>query len=67
MQNRGIAHAFAYLGLIESWGTGIPRMLEECKAYGLREPELIIQDEMFRLNLYRKDIHGTPPKTPPRH
>ena len=64
VQNRGIAYAFAYLGLIESWGTGIPRMFEECKAYGLREPELIIQDEMFRLNLYRKDIHGTPQDAP---
>lgn len=55
VQNRGIAHAFAYLGLIESWGSGIPRMFEDCATYGLREPELIVQDEMFRLNLYRKD------------
>lgn len=63
VQNRGIAHAFAYLGLIESWGSGVPRMFEDCATYGLREPELIVQDEMFRLNLYRKDIHSTTPDT----
>lgn len=63
VQNRGIAHAFAYLGLIESWGSGIPRMFEDCTTYGLREPELIVQDEMFRLNLYRKDIHSAPQDT----
>lgn len=58
VQNRGIAHAFAYLGLIESWGTGVPRMFEECRLHGLREPELIAQDGMFRLNLYRKELHS---------
>lgn len=55
IRNRGIAHAFAYMKIIEGWGSGIPRMLEECVQYGLREPELIDAEGDFRINLYRKD------------
>ena len=35
-----IANAFAYMKIIEKWGTGIPRILRECKEYGLKSPEL---------------------------
>lgn len=55
IRNRGIAHAFAYMKIIEGWRSGIPRMLEECVQYGLREPELIDAEGDFRINLYRKD------------
>jgi len=29
IRNRGIASAFSYMKIIEGWGSGIPRMLEE--------------------------------------
>ena len=59
IRNRGIANAFLYMKIMEGWGSGIPRMIEECKEYGLREPELIDADGDFRINLYRKDAIGT--------
>lgn len=54
IRNRGIAAAFAYLNVIEAWGSGIPKMFREAKEYGLREPELIDMNSDFRVNLYRK-------------
>lgn len=55
IRNRGIAHAFSYMKIIEGWGSGIPRMMEECLKYGLKEPELIDADGDFRINLYRRN------------
>ena len=54
IRNRGIAAVFAYMHLIEGWGSGIPKIMREAKEYGLREPELIDMDGAFRINLYRK-------------
>lgn len=53
-RNPAIARAFAYMKIIEKWGTGIPRMFRECREYGLPEPKLIDFDGDFRVNLYRK-------------
>lgn len=53
-RNRAIAYAFAYMKIIEKWGSGIPRMLRECDEYGLPEPEFIDFDGDFRVNMYRK-------------
>ena len=39
--------------LIEQWGSGIPRVIEDCKGYGLREPDLIELGMSFRVNIYR--------------
>lgn len=36
LRNPAIANAFAYMKIIEKWGTGIPRILRECKEYGLK-------------------------------
>ena len=55
--NPAIANAFAYMKIIEKWGTGIPRIFRECKEYGLQEPELIDFDGDFRVNMYR-NING---------
>ena len=54
LRNPAIASAFAYMKIIEKWGTGIPKVLRECKEYGLPEPELIDFDGDFRVNMYRK-------------
>lgn len=53
-RNRAIASAFAYMKIIEKWGSGIPRMLRECSEYGLPEPEFIDFDGDFRVNMYRQ-------------
>lgn len=54
IRNKGIAAAFAYMNVVEAWGSGIPKMFREAKEYGLREPELIDMGSDFRVNLYRK-------------
>lgn len=53
-RNRAIASAFAYMKIIEKWGSGIPRILRECNEYGLPEPEFIDFDGDFRVNMYRQ-------------
>ena len=55
LRNPAIANAFAYMKIIEKWGTGIPRILRECKEYGLKKPELIDFDDDFRVNMYRRE------------
>ena len=40
--------------IIEKWGTGVPRIINECKEYGLPAPQLIDCDGDFRVNLFRK-------------
>lgn len=53
IRNRAIANAFAYMKIIERWGSGIPRIIQECREYGLPEPEFIDFDGDFRVNMYR--------------
>ena len=55
LRNPAIDNAFAYMKIIEKWGTGIPRILRECKEYGLKKPELIDFDGDFRVNMYRRE------------
>lgn len=53
-RNRAIASVFAYMKIIEKWGSGIPRILRECREYGLPEPGFIDFDGDFRVDLYRQ-------------
>ena len=53
IRNEAIAHAFAYMNLIEHWGSGIPRIIDKVKAAGLREPEFIGGEVDLRINIYR--------------
>lgn len=53
-RNRAIASAFAYMKIIEKWGSGIPRMIRECREYNLPEPQFIDFDGDFRVNMYRR-------------
>lgn len=52
-----VVEIFAYMKIIEKWGTGIPRILRECKEYGLKKPELIDFDGDFRVNMYRNNTN----------
>lgn len=56
IRNGAIAKIFAYMNMVEIWGTGIPKMFEEAKDYGLCEPELLDMGSDFRINLYRKEL-----------
>ncbi|NBJ91993.1 hypothetical protein D5281_05170 [bacterium 1xD42-62] len=44
------------MGLVEAWGIGIRRIKEGAKSYGLPSPEILVFDDMFRVNLYRNQI-----------
>ena len=53
IRNRALANAFAYMNLMEAWGSGIPKLMQAMQEYGLREPEFIDMEVAFRINLYR--------------
>lgn len=53
IRNKSLANAFSYMNLAEAWGSGIPKLMQAMKEYGLREPEFIDMDVAFRINLYR--------------
>ena len=55
IRNRALAHAFSYMNLIEAWGSGIPKLMEAMREYGLRDPEFCDLEIGFRINLYRKE------------
>ncbi len=54
--NEALAHAFAYMNLIEHWGSGIPRIIDKVKAAGLWEPEFIGGEVDLRINIYRGQV-----------
>ena len=58
-RNEALAYAFSYMNLIEHWGSGIPRIIGNVKAAGLREPEFIGGEVDLRINIYRGQIGGT--------
>lgn len=52
-RNKAISEAFKYMGIIDKWGSGIPRMYEAAKEYGLRPPKLEDLGGIFRIEMYR--------------
>ena len=59
IRKEALAHAFAYMNLIEHWGSGIPRIIDKVKAAGLREPEFIGGEVDLRINIYRGQVDST--------
>ena len=53
IRNRAFAHAFSYMHLIEAWDSGIPKLMEAMRKYGMRESEFRDMEMRFRINLYR--------------
>ena len=51
-----LANVFNQMGFVEAWGTGIRRIKEAAASYGLASPEILIFDDMFRVNLYRNNL-----------
>lgn len=56
-RNAAIAEAFHYMHIVETWGTGIPRIISRCREYGLREPEFEEFGDGFKVILYRKVVN----------
>lgn len=55
-RNRAIAVVFSQMGLIEGWGTGLQKIREQAKEYGLPPPQFLEMPSAFRVNLYRKPL-----------
>ena len=53
IRNKGIANIFSQMGLVETWGSGIKRILNAAEAYGLPKPRFQEFDNMFRVELFR--------------
>jgi predicted HTH transcriptional regulator len=62
IRNEAIANAFSYMHLIEHWGSGIPRIMQEVQEAGLKAPEFIGGEVDLRINIYRKQNEVNNPK-----
>lgn len=54
IRNAGIAEVFGRMYVIEGWGTGIKRMIESCREYGLPDPAFTEIGTNFRVEFFRK-------------
>ncbi len=55
-RNAAISEAFHYMKIIEGWGTGLGRIRNSCREYGLREPVIEESGNGFRVVFYRKVV-----------
>lgn len=55
-RNRCIADAFFYSGLIERWGSGTLRIIEELAAFNLPSPQFISEPGRFKAIFYKEFI-----------
>lgn len=55
-RNTAICDAFHYMRIIEQWGTGIPRIINQCREYGLKEPLFEEFGDGVRVVMYRKKL-----------
>ena len=53
IRNKLIANIFSQMGLVEAWESGIRRIIDAAREYGLPVPAVEVYDDMFRVNLYR--------------
>ena len=55
-RNAAVSEAFHYMKLMETWGTGLKRIQNSCKEYGLPEPLIEEDGYGFRVTFNRKKI-----------
>ncbi len=53
-RNEAIAEAFHYMHIVEAWGTGLPRIINRCKEYGLPDPVFEEFGNGFKVTIFRK-------------
>lgn len=58
VRNKVIARFFKEIGYIEQWGTGIKRILLECKKQGLPEPLFKESGDFFKVTIYKRNDHS---------
>jgi predicted HTH transcriptional regulator len=58
-RNEAIAEAFHYMHIVEAWGTGLPRIINRCKEYGLLEPLFEEFGDGFKVTIFRKVSNTT--------
>ncbi len=72
VRNIAIGAAFQYMHIIEKWGSGIPRVFEDARMYGLGDPEIKDFGTSFRVSIHRKPFETDPfgvvmPKNEAKH
>lgn len=60
-RNEAIAEAFHYMHIVEAWGTGLPRIINRCKEYGLPDPLFEEFGDGFKVTIFRK-VSNAPQK-----
>lgn len=55
-RNAAISEAFHYMKIMEVWGTGLGRIRNSCREYGLKEPTIEEFGDGFRVVFYRKVV-----------
>lgn len=58
VRNRALTDAFIYMNLIDQYGSGIPRILEEFRQEGLEEPQFMDLESDFRVIFKRQGTDG---------
>mgnify|MGYP003146826909 CR=1 FL=1 len=53
-RNRVLANIFKELGLVEQWGSGINRIINSCKEYGLPIPKIEEKNDFMDIEIVRK-------------
>ncbi|UCS93208.1 putative DNA binding domain-containing protein [Echinicola marina] len=56
VRNRVFANVFKELGLIEQWGSGINRIINTCKSYGLQSPTIQEKNDYFDIEFIRPRV-----------
>ena len=56
IRNKGIANVFGQMGIVEAWGSGIKRIFNAAREYGLPKPKLQEFDNMVRVELFRNSL-----------
>jgi predicted HTH transcriptional regulator len=51
------------MNIIEQWGSGIPKIINEVSNYGLRQPEFLDMESALRINIYRNQNQNYELKT----
>jgi len=58
LRNELLADVFFKAGLIESWGRGTLKIINECKAKGLPEPKFVGEQGGFSVTFKKGKVHG---------
>ncbi|MCL2864598.1 MAG: putative DNA binding domain-containing protein [Lachnospiraceae bacterium] len=58
IRNKVVANVFNEMEIMESWGSGLKRIMERAEEFGLQEPAFVEMDGSFRVNLFRNVVEN---------